>query len=426
MKAGMKVESLDQLDLGQYIRPGDGILFGQGCGEPLSLTERLVAQRASYSGAGIFFGSGFSRTFQPEHADHLRFKGFGAIGTLRKLAAAGKLDAMPCHISSMEPLIRSGDIRTDVVMLLVSPANGQGEHSFGLVNDYVRAAIAKARVVIAEVSTQIPWTPCDRPLTRDEITVAVHTDRAPLELPAAPFGELERRIAAHLADVIPDRATLQVGIGAVPEAIVAMLSDRRELGVHSGMIGDSVVDLMERGVVTNSHKGLDPGVTISGVLFGTQRLYRFAHRNPQIRLCPTSYTHTLATLSKLRNLVSINSALEVDLTGQVNAEAIGSDHIGAVGGQVDFVRAAVQSEGGVSIIALPATDKKGDSKIVNRLSGPVTTARSDVDVIATEHGIARLRGLSLRERVRAMVAIAAPEHRDALMREARETWGELR
>lgn len=421
----MRIEKLESLDLSQFIRPGDGILFQQGCGEALSLTEKLVAQRAGYSGAGIFFGSGFSKTFQPEHADHLRFKGFGGIGTLRKLAAAGKLDPVPCHISSIESLIQAGTIRTDVVLLQVSPANDKGEHSFGLVNDYVRAAMAKARVVIAEVNAQIPWTPCDRPLQADEITVAVETDRAPLELPAAPFGELERSIAAHLADFIPDRATLQVGIGAVPEAIVAMMSDRRGLGVHSGMIGDSVVELMERGVITNEHKGMDPGVTISGVLFGTQRLYHFAHRNPEIRLCPTSYTHNLATLSKLRNLVSINSALEVDLTGQVNAEAIGGDHIGAVGGQVDFVRAAVQSEGGVSIIALPAAGKKGDSKIVSRLAGPVTTARSDVDVIATEHGAVRLRGLSIRERVRAMVSIAAPEHREALMRDARETWGDI-
>lgn len=421
----MRVESLANLELSRYVRPGDGIVFGQGCGEPLSLTEKLVEQRAAYSGAGIFFGSGFSKTFQPEHADHLRFKGFGGVGTLRKLAAAGKLDPVPCHISSIAPLIRSGGIRTDVVLLQVSPANERGEHSFGLVNDYLRVAMEKARVVIAEVSTAIPWTPCDRPLRQDEITVAVHTDRAPLELPAAPFGELERRIAAHLADIVPDRATLQVGIGAVPEAIVAMMADRRDLGVHSGMIGDSVMDLMERGVVTNAHKGMDPGVTVSGVLFGTTRLYRFADRNPQLRLAPTSYTHNLAVLSKLRNLVSINSALEVDLTGQVNAEAIGADHIGAVGGQVDFVRAAVQSEGGVSIIALPATGKKGDSKIVCRLSGPVTTARSDVDVIATEHGAARLRGLSIRERIRAMVAIAAPEHRETLMREARETWGDL-
>ena len=175
----MRTERIDDLDLTQYVRPGDGILFGQGCGEPVSLTEKLVQQRAGYSGAGLFFGSGFSKTFQPQHADHLRFNGIGGVGTLRKLAAAGKLDPVPCHISSIPGLIHSGQIRTDVVMLLVSPPNERGEHSFGLVNDYVRTAVSKARVVIAEVSAQVPWTPCDQPLGSDEISVAVHTDRPP-------------------------------------------------------------------------------------------------------------------------------------------------------------------------------------------------------------------------------------------------------
>ncbi len=418
----MKTEDLQTLNLAQYIRSGDGIVFGQGTGEPLSLTEKLVEQRSDFSGAGIFFGSGYSKTFQAGHADHLRFKGIGGIGGLRRLTAAGVLDPVPCHISAVAPLIRSGIIAADVALLLVSPANDQGEHSFGLVNDYVRAAVSKARVVIAEVSSQVPWTPCDRPLRTEEITAAILTDRKPIELHAMPFGDLERRIAAHLADVIPDKATLQVGMGSVPEAIVAMLSDRRDLGIHSGMIGDSVADLMEAGVVTNAFKGIDPGVTVTGVMFGSQRLYRFAHLNPQIRLCPTSYTHDLVNVSRVKRLVSINSALEIDLTGQVNAEAIGKDFIGAVGGQVDFVRAASQSEGGVTIFALPASGSGGRSRIVSRLSGPVTTPRSDVDVIATEFGIARLRGRSLSERIRAMLAIAPPEHRESLKEEAKELW----
>lgn len=418
----MRTIDLASLDLAQYIYPGDGVIFQQGCGEALSLGEAFVQQRAAYSGARVFFGSGFSRTFEPQHADHLRFSGIGGIGSLRKLASAGALDPIPCHISAIEGLIRAGTIRAEVVMLQVSPPNERGEYSFGLVNDYVRTAIERARVVVAEVNRQIPWSHCDRPLTAGEITVAVETDRAPLELPTAPFGDIERRIAANVQELIPDRATLQVGIGAVPEAIVASLADRRDLGIHSGMIGDSVVGLIERGAVSNAHKGLDEGVTVSGVLFGTrERLYRFAHKNPQIRLCPTSYTHAIGVLARVKNLVSINSALEVDLTGQVNAEAIGADHIGAVGGQLDYVRGAAQSAGGVSIVALPAAGRQGESKIVSRLSGPVTTPRSDVDVIATEHGIARLRGRGLRERVKAMVAIAPPAHRERLLREARET-----
>ena len=417
--------AIDELDLTRYMRPGDGVIVGQGTGEAQGLTRRLVEQRAQLSGTRLFLGTGFLTTFAPEHADHLRFKGTGGIGSLRKLATSGALDPVPCHISSVAPLLREGIIPSDVVFLLVSPPNARGEYSFGLVNDYVRAAMSRARVVIAEVNDQVPWTYCDEPLHADEITAIVPTSSPLLELPTAKFGELEKRIAAHLEPYIPDRATLQVGIGAIPEAIIAMLGNRRDLGIHSGMIGDSVIEHIESGVITNSHKGIDAGVTITGVLFGTQNgLYRYAHENPTIRLCPTSYTHNGATLSRVKNLVSINSALEIDLTGQVNAEAIGSQHIGAVGGQVDFVRAAVQT-GGVSIIAFSATGRNGESKIVSSLSGPVTTARSDVDLIATEHGVAQLKGRGLRERVRALIAIAAPEHRDELLKKAKEQWSEL-
>ena len=254
----------------------------------------------------------------------------------------------------------------------------------------------------------------------EEITLAVETDRSPIELPAAKFGPLEQQIARHVAALIPDRATLQMGIGAVPEAIVAMLGDRRDLGVHSGMVGDSVVDLMERGAVTNAHKGIDPGVTVTGVLFGTQRLYRFAHENPQLRLCHTRYTHAAGTLAKVRGLVSINSALEVDLTGQVNAEQTGSEYLGGTGGQVDFVRAGMRSPGGHAIIALPATARGGTvSRITARLTGPVTTARSEVDVIVTEFGAAELKGQSLAERARRLAAIAHPGFRESLEHEAR-------
>lgn len=412
----MQTLELDDLDLGRFIRPGDGIIVGQGAGEPLSLTERLVAQRAAYSGAGLFFSTCFSKTFQPEHADHLRFSGIGAIGTLRPLVAAEVLQVVPCHYSLVDTMIADGSIRSDVVLLQVSGPNERGEYSFGLVNDVLRTAIRRARVVIAEENAQVPWTYCDQPLRAQDFHVAVRTDRLPLEVPPAAFGDVERRIAAHLADVIPEHATLQIGIGAVPEGIASTLANRRGLGVHSGIVGDAVMQLMRAGAVTNEHKGVDAGVTVGGMLFGTRALYRFADRNPDLRLGPAVVTHRLASLARLRRFTAINSALEVDLTGQVNAEAVGSLQVGAVGGQVDFIRGAAASEGGVSIIALPATDKSGRSRIVASLSGPVTTARSDVDVIATEHGVARLRGLSLGARQRALIQLAAPEHREALER----------
>jgi acyl-CoA hydrolase len=402
-----------------------GADMGQAAGEPTTLARTLVAQRASFAGSSIFLGAGFSDTFQPQHSDHLRFRGFGGIGTVRRLAGAGVLEVVPCHVSSIGPLIASGSIPCDVALLQVSRANEQGEHSFGLIADYVRAAIARASVVIAEVNEQVPWTPCEAPLHTDEIDVCLHTDVPLIEVAPAAFGGAEQRIAANLQDQIPDRATLQLGIGAIPEAIVASLIDHRDLGVHSGMIGDSVADLMQRGVVTNVYKGMDQGITVTGSLIGTSMLYRFADRNPAVQLRPSSYTHSGSHLAQLQRLVSINSALEVDLTGQVNAEAIGSQVIGAVGGQVDFVRAAAQSEEGLSVIALSAVGKRGDSKIVATLSGPVTTARSDVDAVVTEHGVARLRGLSLRERMHALIRIAAPEHRETLLAAARQLWKEV-
>lgn len=407
------------LDLADFMRPGDGVVFGQGTAEPQTLTTALVDQREKIGGAHVFMGSGFTKTFQPQHADALSFKGIGGIGTHRKLVAAGCLDVLPCHVSRIPGLISTGAIPVDVVMVQLSPPNERGEYSWSLANDYLRAAVKKARVVIAEVNAQAPWTPCDEPLTEADITVRVDTDYPLLQLPAATFGELERRIAAHIDSHIPEHATLQVGIGAIPEAIVAQLAGRQGLGVHSGMIGDSVADLMECGAITNEHKEVDRGVTVSGVLFGTDRLYRFAHRNPALRLASLDYTHAGPSLARLKRLVSINSALEVDLTGQVNAEALGSDYIGAVGGQVDFVRAARLSDGGVSIVALPATARGGaDSRIVAKLSGPVTTARSEVDLVATEYGAVRLAGLTLRERMRALIGIAAPEHRESLSAQA--------
>lgn len=412
----MKWVPAESLDLAHWIRPGDGIVVGQGSGEPLTLTRSLVAQRAGFAGAQVFLGTGLADTFAPAHADHLRLRSFGALGTLRGLASAGALDVLPCHFSSVAALIASGQIRCDVVLLQLSCANARGEHSFGVVNDYLRTAMRRARVVIAEINAQVPWTPCDHPVRASEVHVAVATDRPLPQQPAAAFGPLEQQLAAQVEAVVPERATLQVGMGAVPEAILAALAGRRGLGLHSGMIGDAVVPLIESGAIDNAHKGCDAGVAIAGVLFGTERLYRFADRNPALRLCATERTHGAMALARLQRFVSINSALEVDVSGQVNAEAIDGRHVGAVGGQVDYVRGARLAPGGVSIIALTATGRRGESKIVRRLSGPVTTARSDVDIVATEWGIARLGGLGLAQRLKALAAIAAPAHRERLLR----------
>jgi acyl-CoA hydrolase len=411
----------DALDLRRWIRPGDGIVIGQGTAEPLTLTETLVRQRGELGGVRAFLTAMFSDTFLPGRVDGIALTGMGGVGTNRRLIKAGAMDVVPCHVSQNAEFIADGTIACDVALVQVAPADAAGRFSLGLGADHTRAAVDRARVVIAEVNRQVPQTTCDVALTEADIDVLVETDRQPIQLPSAAIGALETRIAAQVDRFIPDRATLQVGLGAIPEAIIAMLASRRDLGIHSGMVGDSLVDLVERGVVTNAAKGMDAGVSITGVLFGTDaKLYRFANRNPALKVCPVNYTHALDVLSRLQRFVSINSALEVDLTGQVNAESIGGDYIGAIGGQVDFVRAGGHSPGGASIIALPSAARGGAlPRIVARLSGPVTTARSDVDVVATEHGAVRLRGLALRERVQAMIGLAAPQHREALAREAR-------
>jgi len=421
----MKVLSAAQLDLREWIRPGDGVVIGQGTAEPLTLSEALVAQRAALGGVRVYLAAMFSDTFLPGACDGLAITGMGGVGSNRRLIKAGVMDVLPCHYSQVSGFIAGGEIPCDVALVQLSPPDEQGRYSLGLGADHTRAAVDKARIVIAEVNRRVPQVCCDVALTPDDIDVLIETDRQPIQLPAAPIGELERRIAAHVDRYIPDRATLQVGFGAIPEAILSMLADRRDLGVHSGMVGDSLVDLVECGAVTNAFKGIDVGVSITGALFGTdERLYRWAHRNPLLRLCPISYTHAGGVLTQLTRYVSVNSALEVDLTGQVNAESTSGEYIGAVGGQVDFVRAAGRSPGGASIIALPSAAKGGTvPRIVARLSGPVTTARSDVDVVATENGAARLRGLSFKQRVRAMIELAAPQHREDLARQARDLHG---
>lgn len=409
------------LDLRQFLKAGDRIVVGQACGEPTTLIEALIAQGRDIGGLSAFIATSFSGLFSPDAADSFAVSSMGAIGALRSLTAAGKLSVIPCHVSQIGPMIEQGLIGCDVALIQVSPANAEGEHSLGLISDHVQAAVARARLVIAEVNDQVPYT-FGETLPAARIDVAVQVSRTPVEVQAAKIGETDEAIARFAASYIDDGAVLQTGVGAVPDAILRLLTDRKDLGVHSGMLGDGLVELVEAGVVTNARKPIDAGVSINGALIGTRRLYEWANRNPAIRMCSSAYTHDAAVLAQLPKLVTINSALEVDLSGQVNAEQSGASYMGGTGGQVDFVRAGARSPGGRSIIALPATAKGGKiSRITTALSGPVTTARSDVDVIVTEFGAAELKGQTLAERTRRLIAVAHPDFREELDRAAHAT-----
>jgi acyl-CoA hydrolase len=282
-----------------------------------------------------------------------------------------------------------------------------------LSNDYVVEAARNARIVVAEINPHAPWT-FDAEWPDDiRLDICVTAQHPPVEVAPTEVDSISRKIAMHAASLIPDGGTLQFGGGRIPSAILSCLSHLRHLGIHSGIINDAVVDLIECGAVTNAEKGMDEGITVTNQVIGTARLNKFVHENKAVAVRPASYTHEHKILARINRLVAINAALEVGIDGSVNSETLNGVTVGAIGGQVDFVRGANASPGGRAIIALPSTTPKGQSRIVTGVE-TVTTTRGDVDAVVTEWGVAELRGLSLRERAKRMISIAAPEHRERL------------
>jgi acyl-CoA hydrolase len=412
--------SVAQLRFADYVRPDDVIGWPQGPGEPLTLTEALVAQRADLQTPVLLFGLSASATLHPEYAEHFAFHALNGAGTNRRLS--GIADILPCHVSSVPSLLRGGQLRVDIALVQVKPLPAGG-FTLGVIADFTQALIRQARLVIALVNPALPTTGGDARVDSEDIDILVESDDRIIDMPDPESSVVERAVAQQVAALIPDRATVQLGVGTLPAAVARALSDHRELGVHSGVVSDVLVDLVEQGVVTNAHKGCDPGRSVTGGLFGTQRLRDFAERSGLVDMRSVEYTHHIAVTSALAQFHTVNSAIEIDLSGQVNAEIAGNRYLGAVGGQVDFVRGGMASPGGRSIIALPSTTPDGQrSRIVASLEGrPVTTARSDVDVIVTEHGAAHLRGCPLQERARRLIAVAHPDHRESLLRALHES-----
>lgn len=407
------------LDLAAHLRPGDTVVWGQAGAEPLPLIEALIAQRHRVGGRfRVFLGipSG-KEAILAEHTDCIDLISYCGTGANRVLAAAGRLDILPCHYSQLPDLLSSGSLKADVLLLQVAPADEQGRYSLGAAHEYLVPLLDTARVVIVEVNRQAPWTYGERYLIENDFDVAVHTDRPLPEIRQPAPGAVERAIAEHVSGLVEDGATLQAGLGAIPEAILDRLTDRRDLGVHSGAIGDAVARLTAKGAVTNARKTRDRGITVAGVALGGRPVYDLIHRNPAVQFRSTRYTHDAGVLASVERFVALNSALEVDLTGQVNAEQAAGSYVGAVGGATDFLRGAARSRGGLPIVALPSLAGER-SRIVSQLSGPVSTSRADAGLIVTEHGVADLRGQPLSKRIRRMIDIAAPEFRAALEQEA--------
>lgn len=412
-----ELATLEALDFAALVKAGDLVCWGQATAEPLPLTRLLMAQRDRIDGFAAFIGISLSDIPDPAYTDKVRFLSFCGTGTNRQLATAGALDILPVHYSDL-PGVLAG--RVDVLLLQLAEHPVDGRLSLSCASDYVAALAQSARLVVAEVNRQAPFTTAG--IDPRDIDIIVRTDRPLLELTRAEPSLAERAIAAHVATLIEDGATVQFGIGALPDCVADLLGGRRGLGLHSGVLGDGAMRLIQRGVITNEHKTTDRGVSVAGTLLGSRALFDFAHLNPTIALKPIAATHALDALASQPRFAAINSALEVDLSGQANTEMVGGRYLGAVGGAVDFLRGARASHGGLPIIALPATTLvKGElrSRIVANLRGPATIGRADAAVIVTEHGIADLRGTSLAGRAEKMIAIAAAEFREILRFEAR-------
>jgi acyl-CoA hydrolase len=399
------------------VQPGDLVVAGQVLGEPVALLERLFA--GSRGGYRLFTGmslTGVLTTAPPDVA----LSGFVGLGAAAGLIAAGRMDLVPCHMSALPDLLTDGPLRPDVALVVVSPPDEDGLCHLGVESDYIFDAARAARVVLAEINPAVPHVAGDTALPFDRLDAFVDSDRPLPEYERAEPSAVERAIAERVAPFIGDGACLQIGVGRLGEAVLAAVAGRKNLGLHAGMVGDTILEMVRDGVITNRHKGVDTGLTVAGSILGSRRAVALAASAPGLRLRSVAHTNSPSVVAALGDFVSVNSAIEVDLLGQVNAEVAGGRYIGGIGGSVDFLRAAAAAPDGRSIVAVAATARGGTvSRIVPEVAR-VTALRTDVDVVVTEYGTAELRGITEGERARRLIALAAPDHRPGLERAAKE------
>lgn len=357
----------------------------------------------------------------PALEGHLRHNALFIGANVREAVNAGRADFTPVFLSDIPALLGTA-LRPDVALIQVSLPDAQGYCSLGVSVDVARAAVDAADIVIAEVNARMPRTRGDSLVPFESIDHVIEVDR-PLHTNHVEVDAVQRAIGRRVAELIDDGATLQLGIGGIAEGVLAALHDHRDLGVHTEMFSDGVVDLVEAGVVTGARKRLNPGLVIASFVMGTERLYRFVDDNPRVALFPASYTNDPLVIAQHGEMAAVNSAIEVDLTGQVCADSIGPRFWSGIGGQLDFIRGAARSKGGLPIIALPATAKNDTISRISPLlaeGSGVTTTRNDVHTIVTEYGVASLYGKSIRKRAEALINIAHPNFRDELTHAARK------
>lgn len=405
------------------IRSGDRVFLHGGAATPATLLEALVARADELTDVGIihFHTLGPGPHLAPEMAGHFRHRALFIGANARDAVNEGRADYVPVFLSDVPELFSSGVLPLDAALINVTPPDAHGFCSLGTSVDAALAAARSARTVIAQLNPAVPRTLGDSFLHVSEIDLAVEVDQPPYEHLEAPINDVERRIGEYVADLIPDGATIQMGIGSIPGAVGLALRGKRDLGAHTELFTDVVLDLVESGALTGAAKEINRGKIVTTFLMGSRRLYDFVHDNPMVEMRPVDYTNDTSVIRRFRRMVAINSAISVDLTGQVSADSIGTTFYSGVGGQMDFMRGAALAPEGRAIIALPSTAAGGT---VSRICGVlpegagVVTSRAHVRTVVTEYGIAELFGRSVRERAHALIGVAHPDFRDQLHHEA--------
>lgn len=408
----------------EHLRDGDFIIVPTGVGEPPSLLTELSAQRRRWSDikVGQILAVRKFAYFDTETVDHVRHVAFFFGAASRAGGIAGWTDFIPSYFSEMPSLIDRGHMAADVVMAMASPMDSHGYFSISLGADYTMAAIKKARAVVLEVNPNVPYAHGNCHVHISQVTALVESQEPVLEVGLPKIGPVQEAIGKYVADMIDDGSTLQIGYGGIPDAVVMQLTSKHDLGIHTEMIGDGILTLIESGAVTNRKKNYLPGKTVATFALGSQKLYRYMDRNPALEMHPVDFTNDPFLAAQNDNLVTINATLQIDLLGQCGSESLAHLPYSGTGGQSDFVRAANRSRGGKSFIVLPSTAKDDSiSRIVPVLSPGthVSTSKNDINYVVSEFGVAQLRGKSAKQRAAELIAIAHPDFRAELTQAAK-------
>jgi acyl-CoA hydrolase len=411
-------------DAVRQVRNGDTIIVPTGAGEPPTLLTALSEQRRSFRDVKVCQILAVRKYdyIDPETVECVRHVALFYGSATRAGGQAGWIDFIPNYFSEIPAQIERGQIGAEVVFSLASPMDNEGYFSLSIGTDYTMAAVAKARAVVLEVNPNVPYAFGNCRVHISQVAALIESEEPVLEVGLPAIGPVQEAIGRHVADLIEDGSTLQIGYGGIPDAVVMQLTNKRDLGIHTEMIGDGILSLVESGTVTSRRKNYLPGKIIATFALGSQKLYRFMHRNPALEMHPVNFTNDPMLAGQNDKLVSINATLQVDLLGQCGSESLGSSPYSGTGGQADFVRAANRSRGGKSFIALPATAKNGTLSRIAPVLSPgthVTTSKNDVNYVVTEFGVAQLRGKSGKQRAQELIGIAHPAFREELRSQAK-------